>query len=586
MLIARLHQFLTAPVEKPLDQKTIVWFSLSLVFAAFYSLWGLAKAFGTTDIIQKDAREYIFWMQQFVDPTLLPHDLIASYFKSITPQGYAALYHVMANLGVSPLTFSKVLPVVLGLVTTGYCFGVCLQLLPIPAAAFITTLLLNQSLWFRFDLVSATPRAFVYPLFLAFLYYLLCRRWLLVCITIALQGWFYPPFVLLATGLLWVRVWRWPLFPIRLALKPGQIMWFAVLPSLMALLVSLPYAIASAEFGPVVTGAIARGMPELWPGGRHPFFDSDPWKFWLIGTHSGFLPPLLPPLIWAGLGLPFVLRQPSRFPLVRLVRPDPILMQIVFISISFFFAAHALLLKLFFPTRYTGHTLRIVMAIAGGMTLLFVLDAALHFFAGLAKTHPQRGRWGGLVVTVAFGGLLLLSTNVQKPFPVTDYKVGVETALYAFLQTQPKESIIASFSAEVDNLPTFAQRSILVGEEYALPFHLGYYRPLRQRIVDLLQAQYSQDLASVQRFIQTYNISFWLLDRDTFTPDYLRRKHWLQSFQPAFSEAVKRLETGAVPALVSLTNRCSVLEDVHLILLDATCIAHVSPATKREESKP
>ena len=139
----------------------------------------------------------------------------------------------------------------------------------------------------------------------------------------------------------------------------------------------------------------------------------------------------------------------------------------------------------------------------------------------------------------------------------------------------------------MDNLPTFAQRSILVGEEYALPFHSGYYRPLRQRIVALLEAQYSPDLASVQRFIQAYNISFWLLDRDTFSPDYLRRKHWLQSFQPAFSEAVKRLETGAVPALASLTNRCSVLEDVHLILMDATCIAHtVSLDAKREESKP
>jgi len=72
-------------------------------------------------------------------------------------------------------------------------FGVCLEL-PVPTAGFIATLLLNQSLWMKDDLVSATPRAFVYPLFLAFLYYL--RRSLLpVCVAIALLGLFYPHFV-------------------------------------------------------------------------------------------------------------------------------------------------------------------------------------------------------------------------------------------------------------------------------------------------------------------------------------------------------------------------------------------------------
>src|SRR5579883_625522 len=382
---SRLHQFLTAPVKQVCDRRTIFWFGLSLVFATFYSIWGLERAFTTPYIIQKDAREYIFWMQQFVDPTLLPNDLIAAYFKSITPQGYAAFYQVAAHLGLAPLALSKVLPFALALVTTGYCFAVCLQLLPIPTAAFLSTLLLNQSLWFQFDLVSATPRAFVYPLFLAFVYYLLRQRWLPVCITIALQGLFYPPLVLLATGLLWVRVWRWQPLPSRLALKPRQAFGLAVLPSIIAFLVTLPYAIASSQFGPVVTAAIARGMPELWPGGRHPFFDPSPWKFWLMGQHSGFLPPLLPPLIWAGLGLPLILRHPSRFPLVRLMRPDPILMQIIWISISFFFAAHALFLKLFFPTRYTGHTFRIVMALAGAMTLVFLLDAILRFFAEIGR---------------------------------------------------------------------------------------------------------------------------------------------------------------------------------------------------------
>jgi len=78
-------------------------------------------------------------------------------------------------MGINPLLLNKLLPPVLGVLTTGYCFGVCLEMLPLPGAGFTATLLLNQIIWMKDDLVSATPRAFAYPLFLAFLYYLLRR---------------------------------------------------------------------------------------------------------------------------------------------------------------------------------------------------------------------------------------------------------------------------------------------------------------------------------------------------------------------------------------------------------------------------
>jgi hypothetical protein len=46
------------------------------------------------------------------------------------------------------------------LLTTGYCFGVCVQLLPVPMTGFIGALLLNQNLWMQDGLISATPKAF------------------------------------------------------------------------------------------------------------------------------------------------------------------------------------------------------------------------------------------------------------------------------------------------------------------------------------------------------------------------------------------------------------------------------------------
>lgn len=577
----RLHRFLTAPIAKTSSSHNrtttatcVFWLSLSLIFAAIYGIIGLQKAFRAEYVVAKDAREYVFWMQRFIDPQLLPHDLIADYFKSITPPGYAAFYHLIANLGINPLLLSKILPIVLALVTTCYCFGVSLQLLPVPTAGFIATLLLNQSLWFKDDLVSATPRAFVYPLLLAFFYYLLRRSMLGVGVAIALQGLFYPPLVFISVGILLVRLGDWQFWAPRF--ERNRVNYFlCALGIAIGLLVLLPYSMSASEFGPLVNATEARNMPEFWPGGRHPYFDPNPWKFWLVGQHSGVLPPLLPPLIWMGLLLPVVLRNPSRFPLVKQIKGEVTLLpQIVLVSLGLFFAAHALLLKLFFPSRYTSHTFRIVMALAAGIVLTVMLDAVfLHVGKLLLKFGCSRRQFLVLTSTVVIGAVLVLYPHFAPGFPLTNFRVS-GAALHEFLQKQPKDTLIATLSDEANDIPTFSQRSVLVGKEYALPFHLGYYRQIRQRAIDLIRAQYSQSLAEAESVIQKYGVDFWLLDRSAFTSEYVTNS-WFTQYHTATHEALKTLKQGTVPALSRLIGRCSVFEDESVVVLQANCIAIV-----------
>ena len=111
--------------------------------------------------------------------------------------------------GISPLVLHKLLPMALGLLTTAFCFGISMQLLRVPAAAFISSLLLTQSLWMRDALISGTPRAFSHPLILAFLYYLLLGAWPLCLLSVALLGLFYPSFSLIAMAILALRLLRW-----------------------------------------------------------------------------------------------------------------------------------------------------------------------------------------------------------------------------------------------------------------------------------------------------------------------------------------------------------------------------------------
>jgi hypothetical protein len=87
-------------------------------------------------------------------------------------------------------------------------------------AGFLAALLLNQNLWMQDGLVSGTPKAFIYPLFLAFLYYLLRRSLVGICIAIALLGLFYPTLVFICAGILILKLWHFDRGLPRLSSNP------------------------------------------------------------------------------------------------------------------------------------------------------------------------------------------------------------------------------------------------------------------------------------------------------------------------------------------------------------------------------
>ncbi|MBE9128559.1 MULTISPECIES: hypothetical protein [unclassified Coleofasciculus] len=569
MWITRLHQFLTAPTPHKSSPRTLFWLTLSLIFAALYGILALQQAFSSNYIVQDDARQHVFWMRRFLDESLFPKDLIADYFQSVAPLGYRALYQLMATLGIEPVVFSKILPLFLGLVMTGYCFAVSMELLPVPLTGFISSLLLNQNLWMQDGLVSGTPKAFIYPILLAFLYYLLRQSLVGVGIAIALLGLFYPSLVLVCAALLILQLWQ---FNRKLPyLTQNRRDYIFCLTSLtVAFLVLLPYTLSISEFSPVITAAIAKTLPDFLPQGRTSFFVEDAWEFWFNGR-SGIRidTALAPPLAYSGLLLPILLNLPSRFPLTQqITRGIGVLPKLLLASGILFFAAHALLFKLHLPSRYTQHSLRIAIALAAGITLTLLIDA-ISLGAKSTQLRQILALGSTALISITLLGYPHLALNT---FPWTYYTVGGVPKLYEFFQQQPQHTLIASLAEEANNLPTFAQRSILVGREYAVPYHWGYYRQFRQRTLDLINAQYSPNPRVVRDFIEKYGIDFWLLPATPFTPDSIANNNWLMQYQPAANEAIAQLEAGKIPALKPLVVPCSVLETQDLVVLKADCI--------------
>ncbi|BAZ12084.1 hypothetical protein NIES4071_39120 [Calothrix sp. NIES-4071] len=548
----------------------IFWFSLSLCFACFYIVLGIRQGFSSEYVIGDDAREYISWMYRYSNPKLFPNDLIADYFQSVTPIGYGAIYR-LTMIAIDPIVLSKVLPILLVLTTTTYCFAVCMQILPVPIAGFLATLILNQSLCIHDDLFSACPRDFTYPLFLAFVYYLMRGSAPGIIIAFTIQALIYPLIAFIELGILFLRLGSFSNMRFRFSQQKQDYVLFGFVLAI-ALITITPYALQSSQFGPTITDAVARTMPDYFRGGRVSYYNDNVVSFWLDGRDSGLFALLNPVQILIGFLLPIVLIYRLKLPAQsKITNKVKVLLQVVLASTVMFFIAHALSFKLHFPSRYTHHTFKIVLAIGAGVVLSTLLDAALKWLKQTQSNKNTKRLLTYLAISIVGAALILYPTTL-KTFPKTPYVVGSVPTLYKFLLAQPPDSLVASLAEEADNIPPFAKQPILVGKEYALPFHTKYYAQFSQRMTDLINAQYNQDIRQIVNFIDKYGVKYWLLERNAFQPEYVSKNTWIQQYQPAAKTASSKLSQESDFVLPKLIKSCTTLETENLFLLKAECI--------------
>jgi hypothetical protein len=548
------------------------YLGISLLVALYYGFCFYYFVFNQEYIVQDDARQHVVWLQRFVDADLFPDDLIANYFSGLAPIGFKYLYFLVAKLGLEPILLAKLLPPVLAIITTIYLYLFTLQIFPKPLAGCISSLLINQLLWLNDDLVSATPRAFIYPLFAAFLYYLSLYSLIPCGILMLLQGLFYPHIVLVEMAILSLGLIRLKgKLIINFTQQKQPYIWWIV--GLMITAIALyPLTEKPPELATTVTAAQMRQMPEFNLGGRSPFFGVGWLKYWFTGS-SGLALPLFPTIVWTGLALPWLLTK--RLSITKLITPKiNILTRVIIASLLMFTLAHLLLPKLHLPSRYTYHTIQFVLAVSAGIVLTIWVD--------LARTWLKNKQQFNLVekAQIALVTLFWLTVIIIPGIPYIstawfqDWQIGTAPEIYQYLAQQPKDILVASLSKEVNNIPAFAQRSILVGDEFAMAYHPAYHQQIQQRTVDLLQAQYSPELKVLQSFIRQYDVDYLLLDDNAFTANYLSSKGWLinSSWSEQTQKAIAQLKSKCPPALREIAPACSVVSSKTLKLLKSSCI--------------
>jgi len=567
-----------------------IYLSISLLVTLYYGVWFYYFVFNQDYVVQDDARQHVVWLQRFIDPELFPRDLIADYFQNLAPIGFKSLYLLVAKLGLEPILLAKILPPILGILTTIYIYLFTLQILPIPITGCISSLLINQIIWLNDDLVSATPRAFIYPLFAAFLYYLSIKSLIPCLILMLLQGLFYPhilliEMVILSLRLLIIKPEFTRKFKIQLTtLKQPYIWWLAGL--IVTAIALYPITQKPPELATTVTAEQMRQMPEFNLGGRSPFFGGGWFNYWFVGS-SGFSLPLFPTIVWGGLILPWLLK--TKLPIIKLITNKiTILQQVTVASLVMFILAHILLPRLHLPSRYTYHTLRFMLAISTAIVITVIINSIkTKLNQKLKHKIPfELSEKIKLTTIILFSLIIIIVPALPLIFidGYQDWEIGnKDQEIYQYLSQQPKDILVASLAKKANNIPAFAQRSILIGGEFAMAYHPAYHNQIKQKTVDLLQAQYSSDITVLKSFIAKYQINYFILDKTAFYPEYFSQKKWLinSSWQNKTKKVIKQLKSKNTPVLTKFIKPCRIISTTDLILLDAACIkqTNISPVS-------
>lgn len=516
--------------------------------------------------MQDDARQFLAWMPRIADPALMRGDHLAEYWQSVAPPLYEGLFRAAAAVGLEPTVFARLLPPALLALGAWAAWRAALQLTGRPAAAFVAAATVMALLVHEDSIWSATPRAFSPPFFLLFLDGLLRGRPVQMVAALFVLAAFYPTTALVGLTMLGLSF-------LRLRPKPGielsrrSILTVAAATFAVAAPILL-YSDNTARWEPVITVEQAKAMPSLGtPDGRSSIVNEDGSVAWLCSQRMAFAPEMVP--CWAtdaAAPLNLLLLVPLVLLFVRAVRRPPppgrgpgelVYGWALIAGLAWWAVAFAFAFKLHLPARYPQRVLSILEWLAIGQLLGAWLDARLR--TGF--------RSGGARFGAALLGLLLLVSFLT---PTPGLRRPEDPGAIRAIAALPPGTIVAGVTEELDFVPALTGRPTLATTEHAIPYHLGYFAPVRERIEAMLAAAAADDPRALRGLVQSTGADAFVVDRalveaGRIDPRYAR----------IVPEAAARAERALArrPSLVQRRARaCALYAGPELLVLDTACL--------------
>ncbi|MDA0772056.1 MAG: hypothetical protein O3C63_03840 [Cyanobacteria bacterium] len=481
-------------------------FNPRLVFSLLISL-GLAlfvehRVFFDTYAINDDVRNQIYGMAKYLDPSYFANDYIAAYFTQpsmISP--IVGLIYKSFSFFADPKLLTQYLPFILIMATTYFLFKAS-EIHAGSNYAFWVSFVFNLYIWTMKYMAGGLARAFFYLLFFMFFYFLAKRAWKSMVLCFALQALIYPTACFLSLITLIIELIRTRFFlkekikDITKALT-GSFLVSAIILYFRYIYFKVP------GFGPMTTLDQAVKMPEFYLDGRACVFVV-PFSFYQNGISlelitNGFIKfwdcSYILILIIAALVLFYSISRKFFNVSKTTITSPSYLWSSAIASLSLFVIAYLNLFYLYLPHRYIAYTLPLVP--------IYLIGALLFKLESDCSKRP-------IITWIVAIVMILAIAPLWREDLIHLSKA--ERKLHQFLETTPKQSMIAAPLKLASNIPAFAYRSVIASSETNIPFHQTYYKEVKTRVDNLAQLYATTDINYIRDFVQQYSIDYVVID--------------------------------------------------------------------------
>ena len=540
-----------------------------LALAGIAGLAALMVGFSGPLTVQDDARQFVFWMAEWRDESFFRGDLVAEYWRSVSPWLFTAVYRAFDLVGIEPLTTARILPIILFPATGFFAFRFARAISDDPRVAALGALLLLLGLVSDDGVVSATPRAFAPLFFLIFLDGLARRLTLQVAIGLFCLAGVYPHLAIVGTtvlGIVFVDFTNGP----RLKFAKADLTLLAA--GVVAAVAGVtPFLVESGQFGPTVTPETATQFATFGPGGRSSVFGPDGTIDFACGRRIGLFAGLpgcegfASPVFWLAIA---AVAAPPALVFVRYLRSNgrsgsPIPFAVVLAGFAWFAIAALVAFRLHLPNRFVVRAIPMMTQLCLGLLIgEFIRDRLAAGSAG-ARAKSRVAITVGIVVLAVFGALVATQT-------LRYFKTWKRPSLAEAIASLPVGTVIAGFVSDTDYVPLLAKRRVLFSIELAVGYHLGYFRQIEARMQDMVEAELTPDVTVLADRLARNAVDVYLVEAGRVAD-----RQSDENFARILGDFVeqKRAELGDAPtALSRLAPPCRQGTFDGIEVLDARCL--------------
>ena len=481
-------------------------------------LVGNYDIFSNHYLINDDVRQQLFWMERWQDPELFQNDFLANYSEAYVPVGVRTIYR-FASLWFDPLLFSKILTAILFVVTAALWF-VWGRLFGDNLTAFIVVLVYFLFTGFQAQMAGGLSRGFVFPLLIAYLYFISRGDIFKGGVVVLVQSFFNPYVFLLCllTQVLFVSLEIAPrVFPKTFATTEPISDLGKFIRRLLVLNIPVIIGVVFTVFnilwyqsnlGHLISCSEMVGKSEYTEFGRYQLYPTPsffyelirPWEFNLSFPYWGPVAGWIMALATIGI---FVYAGLNYQPVVNWKGLRGLFL-IIPVSLFLYVVASLFLVKLFVPRRYLFYTLNIIYCIGFAVAIRIILE----------KIELSRTKMCLILLA-----LLVFASFKGRHIELFDYSHG--QSLYKFLQTTPKNTLIAGWPELMDNVMTFGNRRAFVTYELSHTWVEPYWSEVKKRTFDLFKAYYSSSPEEIKAFCKSRGIEYLIVREMDFSPQRL-----------------------------------------------------------------